>query len=154
MRIIRSDRIFRFSASTLSKPRSLKILLLPTWNRNPETRLPWRCRMACCTPRLMLANAIFVICSPRLNCARSPANRQHAHANSRILDHDDGALLECLAYCRQIRGKDRELPLRPAAGALPEKDHRRLRLLPPGKDRAEIGVGRHDDPVFVHRTHE
>jgi len=29
-----------------------------------------------------------------------------------------------------------------------------LRLLPARKERAEIGVGRHDDPVFLHRTPE
>jgi hypothetical protein len=78
--------------------------------------------------------------------ARSSANRQPSHPNSRLLENHNGTGVEIGLQGGKVSEQKLELPFWPPLGSVSEEDDRRLRLVLPGpsaKERCRSGISRH-----------
>lgn len=83
-----------------------------------------------------------------------PDDGKLTDAKARTLDHRDTALIERLFESRKIGEEQGGLTQRPPVGFAPEKDDRRLSVLPQREQGSEIGVGGDHDPIFASGARE
>ena len=76
-------------------------------------------------------------------------DRKPAHPDARFVDDHDRAAFERFTDCGKIRNKQSGLTFRPAFCSAPKKYQRGSALGPQREQRAEIGIGGYDDPVFT-----
>lgn len=74
---------------------------------------------------------------------------EQAHAHPRRLDNVNAAAAERLFQRRQIGQQHGGLAFGSPRLLEPEKHDRQFDVLPQGKQSAEIGIGRNDDPIFI-----
>ena len=86
---------------------------------------------------------------PSVRC--SSPDRQRPDADPGLLDDHDASRLQIACEIPQIVHQERKLGVRAPIGTAPEEDERRLVLTPQGQNGSEIGVCRHQDPVFPRR---
>ena len=89
---------------------------------------------------------VFPQCS--LGGWASAVEREPADPDASRLEDGDGARVEVVGDCLEVREQKRRLLLGPSLGASTEQDEGRTLGAACREERREIGVGGNEDPVF------